>query len=100
MDVRLGDIQKTALLALAMRAAEVSRPNPRIRDDAAPKILRALGVDFDDLARELGIDTSRYDPFLSHEAVVARTIMFGEALRTLIERHPQRDMRQPWLRPR
>ena len=34
------------------------------------------------------MDVSKYDPFLSHEGVVARTIMFANALRTLIDMHP------------
>ena len=60
MGLQLGGIQKTALLALAMRAEE--------------------------MAREFGWDLTLYDSFLSHEAVVVRTIMFRDALRGLIER--------------
>lgn len=72
-----GDIQQTALVTLAIRASETARPNPRIRDEKAAEIIRSLGV-----------DVSKYDPFLSHEGVVARTILFAEALRVLIDRYP------------
>lgn len=77
MDIEFGDIQETALVTLAIRASETARPNPRIRDEAAREIIDALGV-----------DVRGYDPFLSHEGVVARTIMFADALRALIRRHP------------
>ena len=77
MDLQFGDIQETALVTLAIRASETARPNPRIRDEKAAQIIDALGV-----------DVSKYDPFLSHEGVVARTIMFADALRDLIARYP------------
>lgn len=76
MDIQFGDIQETALVTLAIRASETARPNPRIRDEKAAEIIDALGV-----------DVSKFDPFLSHEGVVARTIMFADALRALIEMH-------------
>ncbi|MBR2803629.1 MAG: class I SAM-dependent methyltransferase, partial [Eggerthellaceae bacterium] len=75
--LQFGDIQETALVTLAIRASETARSNPRIRDEKAAKIISSLGV-----------DVSKYDPFLSHEGVVARTIMFADALRALIEVHP------------
>lgn len=77
MDITFGDIQETALITLAIRASETRRPNPRIRDEKAAEIIDAIGV-----------DVSKFDPFMSHEGVVARTIMFADALRTLIEEHP------------
>ena len=77
MDLQFGDIQETALVTLAIRASETARPNPRIRDEKAKEIIDTLGV-----------DVSRFDPFLSHEGVVARTIMFADALRLLIADHP------------
>ena len=70
MDIEFGDIQETALVTLAIRASETARPNPRIRDEKAAEIINTLGV-----------DVSKYDPFLSHEGVVARTIMFADTLR-------------------
>jgi len=75
--LQFGDVQETALVTLAIRASETARPNPRIRDEKAAEIISSLGV-----------DVSKYDPFLSHEGVVARTIMFADALRTLIEQFP------------
>ncbi len=78
MDIQFGDIQETALVTLAIRASETARENPRIRDEKAKEIIDALGV-----------DVSKYDPFLSHEGVVARTIMFADALRGLIARYPR-----------
>ena len=32
MDLKFGDIQETALIPLAIKASETSRPNARIRD--------------------------------------------------------------------
>ncbi|MBR3157723.1 MAG: hypothetical protein IKF14_01345 [Atopobiaceae bacterium] len=70
MDIRFGDIQETVLVTPAIRASETARPNPRIRDEKAKEVVNALAV-----------DVSKYDPLLSHEGVVARTIMFADALR-------------------
>ncbi|MDO4400184.1 MAG: class I SAM-dependent methyltransferase [Coriobacteriia bacterium] len=70
-------MQETALVTLAIRASETARPDARIHDEKAAEIIAKLGV-----------DVSKYDPFLSHEGVVARTIMFANALRLLIEQEP------------
>jgi O-methyltransferase involved in polyketide biosynthesis len=77
MDITFGDIQETALIPLAIKASETARPNARIRDEKARAIIDALGV-----------DVSKYDPFLSHEGVVARTIMFRDTLKDLLEKYP------------
>ena len=77
MDLQFGDIQETALITLAIRASETSRPNARIRDPKAKEIIDALGV-----------DVSKFDPFLSHEGVVARTIIFREELKRLLKLYP------------
>ena len=77
MDLKFGDIQETALIPLAIKASETARPNARIRDEKAKEIIETLGV-----------DVSKYDPFLSHEGVVARTIMFRDQLKELIKKHP------------
>ena len=77
MDLQFGDIQETALVTLAIRASETARPNPRIVDKKAKEIIDTLGV-----------DVSKYDPFLSHEGVVARTIMFANTLRGLVAHFP------------
>jgi len=77
MDIKFGDIQETALIPLAIKASETARPNARIKDQKAKEIIDALGV-----------DVSKYDPFMSHEGVVARTIMFRDALKKLIADYP------------
>jgi len=77
MDLQFGDVQETALITLSIRATETARPNARIKDPAARQIIGMLGV-----------DVKKYDHFLSHEGVVARTIMYRDELRRLIARYP------------
>ena len=77
MDLTFGDIQETALIPLAIKASETSRPDARIKDLKAKEIIDSLGV-----------DVSKFDPFLSHEGVVARTIMFREELKKLLKQYP------------
>ncbi len=78
MNIQFGDIQETALITLAIRASETSRSHPRIIDYKAKDIIDSLDV-----------DVSKFDPFLSHEGVVARTIMFRDTLRELLEQYPE-----------
>lgn len=77
MNLEFGDIQETALITLAIRASETARPNARIKDLKAKEIIDYLGV-----------DVSKFDPFLSHEGVVARTILFREQLKDLLKKYP------------
>lgn len=77
MDLKIGDVQETALVTLAIRASETARKNARIKDFMAKEIIDTLGV-----------DVRKYDPFLSHEGVVARIIMYKNQLNELIIRHP------------
>ena len=77
MELQFGDIQETALITLAIRASETTRPNARIKDQKAKEIIDTLGV-----------DVSRFDPFMSHEGVVARTIMYREELKKLVRKYP------------
>ena len=77
MDLKFGDIQETALIPLAIKASETSRPNARIRDLKAKEIIDSLSV-----------DVSKYDPFMSHEGVVARTIMYRDQLKALLRQYP------------
>ncbi len=77
MELQLGDVQTTALIPLAIKANETLRDNPRIRDTKAVEIIR-----------HLHIDTKQYDKFLSHEGVVARTIMLDRQLKKIIQEHP------------
>ncbi len=77
MELQLGDVQTTALIPLAIKANETRRKNPRIQDPKAVEIMDTLEV-----------DTSAYDKFLSHEGVVARTIMLDRQLKGIIENNP------------
>ena len=77
MELRLGDIQTTALIPLAVKANETLRPVPRIRDQTAVEIIKALNI-----------DTTPYDKFMSHEGVVARTIMLDRQLKGIIREAP------------
>ena len=81
MELKFGDIQETALIPLTIKASETARPNARIRDLKAKEIIDTLGV-----------DVSKYDPFMSHEGVVARTVMFRDALTKLLKQYPD----APW----
>ncbi|MCR5775915.1 MAG: class I SAM-dependent methyltransferase [Lachnospiraceae bacterium] len=80
MDITFGDIQETALIPLAIKASETGRKNARIKDVKAKEIIDTLGV-----------DVSKYDPFLSHEGVVARTLMFRNELKRLISQYPEAE---------
>lgn len=73
----LGDVETTALIPLMNRATETQRKNARIHDEKAVEIVQALGI-----------DTKEYDKPVTHECVVARTIMFDETVRELIGRNP------------
>ncbi len=77
MTLTFGDVQETALIPLAIKASETARKNARIHDEKAKEIIEILGV-----------DVSKYDPFMSHEGVVARTIMFRNELKRLLQKYP------------
>ena len=77
MELKLGDIQTTALIPLAVKANETMRQNPRIRDQTAVKIIKALDI-----------DTKPYDKFMSHEGVVARTIMLDRQMKAILREAP------------
>lgn len=77
MELRLGDVQTTALIPLAVKANETLRENARIKDEKAVDIIRALKI-----------DTKPYDKFMSHEGVIARTIMLDRQLKGIIKKHP------------
>lgn len=76
-DVQLGDVEVTALIPLMNRANETKRKNPRIRDEKAVEI-----------ADTLGIDIKEYDKLITHECVVARTIMFDDTVKELVKKYP------------
>ena len=77
VELQLGDVQTTALIPVAIKAGETLRKNPRIRDPKAVEIIQALQL-----------DTRPYDKFLSHEGVVARTIMLDRQMKSIIKKHP------------
>ena len=77
MNIDLGDAETTALIPLSNRASETKRKNPRVRDQKAVKIIETLGV-----------DTKNYDKLVTHECVIARTIMFDEEVKRLIGKCP------------
>ena len=77
MELKLGDVQTTALIPLAVKANETLRPNARIKDRKAVEIIQALKI-----------DTAQYDKFMSHEGVIARTIMLDRQLKGIIRKAP------------
>jgi len=77
MELKLGDVQTTALIPLAIKANETLRPNARIINHKAVEIINALDI-----------DTKPYDKFLSHEGVVARTNMLDRQLKEIIDQAP------------
>ncbi|MCR5481451.1 MAG: class I SAM-dependent methyltransferase [Clostridia bacterium] len=77
MELQLGDVQTTALIPLAIKANETLRKNPRVKDLKAVEIINALKI-----------DTTGYDKFLSHEGVVARTLMLDRQLKQIISKNP------------
>lgn len=64
MELKLGDVQTTALIPIEVKANETLRKNARIKDRKAVEIIKALKI-----------DTKPYGKFMSHEGVIARTIM-------------------------
>lgn len=77
MELKLGDVQTTALIPLAVKANETMRKNARIKDRKAVEIIKALKI-----------DTTQYDKFMSHEGVIARTIMLDRQLKGIIQNAP------------
>lgn len=77
MELNLGDVQETMLIPLSIKASETLRPNARIKDEKAVKIIEALGI-----------KTKNYDKFMSHEGVVARTILFDKEVISYVHRYP------------
>ena len=77
MELKLGDVQTTALIPLAVKANETLRKNARIKDRKAVEIIRTLKI-----------DTKPYDKFMSHEGVIARTIMLDRQLGRIIQNAP------------
>lgn len=66
------------LIPLSIKASETLRPKARIQDEKAVEIIRALNI-----------STEKFDKFMSHEGVVARTIMFDRTVKEYLERYPE-----------
>ena len=62
-----------ALIPVAIKASETLRKNARIRDDVAVQIVQHLEM-----------DTAPLDKFMSHEGVIARTVMLDRMLKQFI----------------
>ena len=77
MNINLGDVQETALIPVAIKANETLRKKPRVRDEVAVEIIKTLGI-----------NTEPYDKFMSHEGVIARTVMLDRMIRSFIEKNP------------
>ena len=78
LSLELGDVQTTALIPVAIKASETLRKNARIRDEVAVKIIS-----------HLKLDTAPFDKFLSHEGVIARTIMLDHMVKNFIAGNPE-----------
>lgn len=77
MDLQLGDVGVTALIPLSNRASETLRKHPRVKDEKAVEIIKMLKI-----------DTKDYDKMVTHECVIARTIMFDNAVEKLLKKYP------------
>lgn len=77
MTISLGDVETTALIPLAIKASESKRKKPRIKDQIAV-----------DVIEKLGIDTAPFDKFMSHEGVIARSVMLDRMVKNFISKNP------------
>ena len=77
MTISLGDVETTALIPLAIKASESKRKKPRIKDQIAV-----------DVIEKLGIDTAPFDKFMSHEGVIARSLMLDRMVKDFISKNP------------
>ncbi len=75
--LQLGDVQTTALIPVAIKANESLRPCPRIVDNVAVS-----------LVKHLDLDTQPFDKFMSHEGVIARTIMLDKYVGDFVASNP------------
>lgn len=77
MNINLGDIETTALIPVAIKANETLRKNPRVRDEVAVEMIKTLGI-----------DTKPFDKFMSHEGVIARTVMLDRMVNDFVAKNP------------
>lgn len=78
MNITLGDVETTALIPVAIKASESLRKNPRVRDDVAVEMVKTLGI-----------NTMPFDKFMSHEGVIARTVMLDRMVKDFIAKNPE-----------
>ena len=76
--LQLGDVETTALIPVAIKANETLRKKPRVKDDTAVEIIRHLEM-----------DTSKFDKFMSHEGVIARTVMLDKMVADFVAKNPE-----------
>lgn len=77
MNISLGDVETTALIPVAIKASETLRKNPRVRDEVAVEMIKTLGI-----------DTKPFDKFMSHEGVIARTVMLDRMVNDFVAKNP------------
>lgn len=75
--MQLNGVEETMLIPLVIKANETLRDNPRVRDNKAVEIVK-----------QLDINTEKYDKFMSHEGVIARTILFDDTMKHYISQYP------------
>lgn len=75
--MNLHGVEETMLIPLAVKASETRRKKARIQDKKAVEIVDRLGEDL-----------SRFDKFMSHEGVVARTILFDRTVESCLKKWP------------
>ncbi len=77
MKEKFNAVESTMLIPLMIKANETKSKKARIKDNKAVEIINTLGVDDPTL-----------DQFMSHEGVIARTILFDHAAKEFINNHP------------
>ena len=82
--MELNRVEETLLIPLVIKANETLRKKPRITDNKAVEILKELNID--------RISLSKFDKFISHEGVVARTIMLDAAVKKAINQWPNANI--------
>lgn len=75
--LKLKGVEETMLIPLVIKANETMRKNARINDQKAVEIVK-----------QLNINTNKYDKFMSHEGVIARTILFDNTMKYYINEYP------------
>ena len=81
MNINLGDVETTALIPVAIKANETLRKNPRVRDEVAVEMIKTLGI-----------DTKPFDKFMSHEGVIARTVMLDRMVKDFVAKNHERPL--------